>query len=429
MKKILSIILCMALVLSTASIAMASTGGAESKVIKLEISSSPEDLEFIKRYAPSENVSLEAIDNQIVMQFEKTSEYEEGVCISGKGSATMFGTSYDFAFKDKGLDRQSAGGQIMFSDSFDVEIDDEYDGIVDITATEDFSQAIISFTLINLTTEEQHILLYGDVFTEQTELFQQQLKEVEVQAAKASLTQDISPAASEVMATSGGAAYQHVSNKSNSTLAGEAQDKQMMVMNISKCDPKNIGSGATQGYELIRVFSRSYNLSKVDPTVLMAEPKFMDVRFTGDSDALFMVNGTKPNEESGALESVFKIFTSVIGSVTSGPIATVAAVISSLPLGIGDTITVSGTNATFYVSVDDYDASDIDLPAATASSDAETDESHGVVFKVLYTRDLGYDQADITVSSSISYRAYLNSDRTSTMKTGTATYSHAVNLI
>ena len=73
-------------------------------------------------------------------------------------------------------------------------------------------------------------------------------------------------------------------------------------------------------------------------------------------------------------------------------------------------------------------ASSIDLPAATRSSDAETDKQHGLTFKVCYTQDAGNETASISVSSVLTYTLFLNTNRTVSFKTGTATISHNANL-
>lgn len=224
-------------------------------------------------------------------------------------------------------------------------------------------------------------------------------------------------------------AYQHVANKSNSSLGGVARDKQMVVMSVSKCDPKNFGSGAI-GFEKIRVFSRSYNAKKIsyESQIILAKPHRVKVTFNGDSTKLMGIDHTKPVSGNGTLGAIFKVFNSVAGSQGSGLIAAVSAIIDKLPLSIGDTVNKSGTNVTFDIGISNLDASSIDLPSATTSSNAKADTKHGIPFEVSYTQRPGCKTANISASAVLTYRLFLNTDRTASIKTGAATISHTVNL-
>ena len=112
------------------------------------------------------------------------------------------------------------------------------------------------------------------------------------------------------------------------------------------------------------------------------------------------------------------MFNSVVGSQGSGLIAAISAIIDHLSISVGDTISKSGTNATFDIGISNLNASSIDLPRATTSSNAKDDTKHGIPFKVCYTQDAEDKTANISVSAV----------RTVSLKTGAATISHTVNL-
>jgi len=352
------------LILTSSLTAFANSSVAKKATIKLDISTSKEDKEIIKQYKKIGDDTYSKENNNIIMNVTDIQESEDKVLVSGDAVAKMFGESYNFSFKEKELDIKYVKNKKFYTGAFEVVIDDKYNGIIDITAMATFSKTIISFTLLDIEDEDnQSVMLYGNTFKEQVELFNQELE---------------------------------AANKSNSSLGGVARDKQMVVISVSKCDPKNFGSGTT-GFEMIRVFSRSHNATemKYESPILLAKPSRVKVTFKGDPDNLMSVNSTKPTSGNGALTSVFKVFNSVVGSQGSGLIAAISAIIDHLSISVGDTISKSGTNATFDIGISNLNASSIDLPRATTSSNAKDDTKHGIPFKVCYTQDVEDKTANI----------------------------------
>ena len=98
-------------------------------------------------------------------------------------------------------------------------------------------------------------------------------------------------------------------------------------------------------------------------------------------------------------------------------------------IGVGDSVTISGTNVVFDIDISDLEASNTDLPASTTSSNAETDTRHGISFKIAYLQDRSIEKtASISVSSVLTYRLFFSNKRTVSLKTGAATVSHTINL-
>ncbi len=351
MKKIFILCLAMILILTWSLTAFANSSIAKKATIKLDISTSKEDREIIQQYKKIGNDTYSKENNNIVMNVTDIRESEDKVLLSGDAVVKMFREPYTFSFKEKELDIKYVKNKKFYTGSFEVVIDDNYNGIVDITAMATFSKTIIGFTLLALEDEDnQSIMLYGDTFKEQIELFNQELEAVEKEAV-----QEPKMESENFIMAASASAYQHVTNKSNSSLGGVARDKQMLVMNVSKCDPKNFGSGAN-GFEMIRVFSRSYNAKNIsyESPILLAKPNRVKVTFNGDPDKLMSVDSTKPSSGNGALASVFKVFNSVIGNQGNGLIAAVSAIIAQLSISIGDNVSKSGTNATFDIGISDF---------------------------------------------------------------------------
>lgn len=114
---------------------------------------------------------------------------------------------------------------------------------------------------------------------------------------------------------------------------------------------------------------------------------------------------------------------SIVGNSRKTLLSDALLLISAL---LGNTVNVSGKTATFNPSLNHL--SSIDLPASTASSDAENNEKNGVSFVVAYIQAAGHSSATVNYSSSITYQAFLNTNRTATMTTDTVKVSHNVNL-
>ena len=106
-----------------------------------------------------------------------------------------------------------------------------------------------------------------------------------------------------------------------------------------------------------------------------------------------------------------------------------ATIIGTLSIGVGDSVTISGTNVVFDIDISDLEASNTDLPASTTSSNAETDTRHGISFKIAYLQGRSIEKtASISVSSVLTYRLFFSNKRTVSLKTGAATVSHTINL-
>lgn len=388
----------------------------------LNISSNPEDHEIIKELSNVEESALTKKDNNIEIKISDISEETGIVKVSGEIDAKLLGQEQRTTFVNSVLDIKYVDDTKFYTGCIELNLTEEKTILVDITCLHDFSKAIVGYTEFDEVNGTQRLMLYGDTFNEQKELYEDEILDVQENNDLAKIDEesyDVQPFAT-VKDTS---KYEFVKNTYSKKLNGESTEKQMIVMSVSKCDPKDIGSGMI-GYESIRVFSRSYNVPKVNAKALMAKPLRMKVKFQGD-EGIMNISGTKPTSSSGTLQNVFKVFETVANLTGKGELASVAAAISSVGI-TGNTISQSSNTVTFDIKVSNKDVDDLDYTGG--SNSAHTNTNKGVAFKVAYLEDNDYSSADITVTGNITYQVFLNTDRTASWKTGTAKVVHTVGL-
>lgn len=425
MKKILTILLSTALVFTSTFVAFASSENSANHTIKLDISENAKDILIIEKYQKKKDLPLSKDKNNISLTFNRVQEDGDIVKISGVATVKMFGEVNRLVFEEKSLEIKYLKNKKFYSGSIETKADENHTALLDITTTYNFSKSVISCTLIDDINDTHQIMLFGNTFKEQIELFNQELENAK-QANAEKIVKEI-PMMKNLSIPKASSAYQQVKNTYSERLNGESSGKQMVVMSVSKCDPNDFGSG-NEGYEAIRVFSRSYNIPKVETTALLAKPLRMNVEFVGDRN-LFAVEHTKPTNGNGTLQSAFNLFLSVVdGSGIGQPLAIISNIIKSLNLPLEDRIAVSGTTASFNVSVNDKTPSYIDYTEGDLSGNAHLNKNNGVTFKVSYQRDAGVDTSTINVTSNITYQVFLNTNRTVSWKSGTSSVSHVVDL-
>ncbi len=403
------------------------------KKITLRMSTDPEDYVIMNRHLDSSSEKLDFDRNVLTIDSIKFVEQEDTAIISGVVNVILQGEEYAFSIDNKPLEIVTIEGCKLYKGTIEEKINNNFDILLNCTFPSDFKEGVVNLTLVDMNDGSQEIFLFGEHINEQDALAKYMMETVVTEEfeMQQNITEDY-PSIMEINETdneiTSGFAYQHVTNKSNSFLGNVERTKQLMVMNICKCDSTNFGSGSNN-YEMIRIFTRAYNIPRVEDGAVQGIPIKVYVNFQTNSPYIFGVSQTKPSSTSGALDTFFDVFTSVVGTMVAGKLAVVNAVISSLPIRIGDSITKTDNSATFNISTRDISISNFNLPSGTNSSDAESDESHGICFKVLYTQDAVHGvTAPITVSSYVTYQVLYENDTAVSMRTGTATVTHNVNL-
>jgi len=433
-KNVISLLLIAVMVITTTTVSFAANdvGEATTKaaVVKLDIAKSEKDMAIIKSYQKKKDSPLSKEKNNIEVVFTKIKEDGTSVVVSGTVKAKMYGNLYESSFENKELEIKYLKNKKFYAGCIETKIDNQFSALIDITTMYNFSKSVITYTLVDELKEEQQVMFYGDTFKEQIELMKQEVALEQKKQNSEALSQENNLQA--FAETKGTNPYEFVKNTYSERLDGVSTGKQMIVMSVSKCDPKNIGSGVI-GYEKIRVFSRNYNVLSQQPNAVTSQPYRMRVEFTADQ-RIMGINHLKPSKENSALENVFKVFLSVVGAVGNSQVAAVSTLIGSLNLNLGDTTSKSGTKAVFDVNVSDKAVTSINLPksGSTDPSEGKSGSAHlntknGIPFTVSYEGLPGKLASDVTVTSVITYRLILNTDRYLSLKSGTATVNHTIN--
>lgn len=438
MKKLIIFLLILTLILTSTIAVFANTNKQNVGKICLDISASNKDVEYVKKHMNKKESPLSKEQNNIEITFTNIEEKDGLVILSGKVDFKMFGNMYHSDFESQALEIKYVKNKKFYSGCFEVKINENTSALLDITSKDSLSKAIVNVTLIDELDGTQQVMLYGDTFKEQMQLFDQELElakksELEQGITNANLDQQLSVASSTnaISASSNGSSFSQVGENAFSQYwGGKLTEKQLVVMTVGKCDPVEAGGGL-QGIEMIRVFSRAYNVNKVEENVSFASPYSIHVEFKGDPVNLMAVSATKPHKETngGMLQSAYSIFERVVNGAGFGnELAAINTIIKSVSLSVTDTINVSGVNATFDIKTYDLSRFDLNLPSDTGSKSSHLNTENGLPFKVLYTQDIGNKTAEITVLANITYRVFLLSDRTISKKSGNAKMTHTINL-
>lgn len=432
MKRILSIILIISLLVASSTVVFALDIEKEIKEINLSITTESEALSFIESNMVNKLDSLSADDNNIKMRFLDIVENGNDVILSGDAEMSIFGKKYYFTFNEAAVDIVNVGDNRFYSGCIEVYLTDTVSALLDISVLDSFNKAIVNVTISDEKNNNEQVMLFGDTFGEQKALYSSELQSAKYNYGTPDEVVMIGTEEINTTSESGYGAYTLVDNEYSKKYAGNETNKQLVVMSVAKHDPEQAGSGYN-GFELIRVFSRAYNVNYVEDNVSFAQPYKMHVEFQGDPNNLMSIVGTKPfkdmtNDNRGILEASFDICETIIGGVGASVISGVRSAITILNISLTDTISTSGVDATFDINVSDLSRFDMNYPSNEGSDEAHMNTENGVTFKVAYLQDIGSNTAEITVLSNITYRVYLLSDRTISRKTGDAVLTHTINL-
>ncbi len=155
---------------------------------------------------------------------------------------------------------------------------------------------------------------------------------------------------------------------------------------------------------------------------LSAKPIKATIKFITTSEAIQQVTGTDPLNGSNNIQRAFQTFASLAGNSGYTLLADAFLAISTLP---GNTVTVSGKNATFKPSLNNL--SSMDLPSGTTASNAKYN-TKGATFITIYRQHASYSAARVKSTGVLTYKVFLNTDHTINLNTGTLNVEHNVDL-
>lgn len=446
MKRIMSIVLCISMVMvATVSAYALNITEEESKTytIELKMTSDEQEIEFMKEFNANLNCDYNDTSNGIKLNITNVEKADRKIFISGEGVVNLNDNEMSFFFERQQLFYTTIQGEKLYDGSIEIILEcngKNVGGILDVTMKTDYTDAILSLTLNNSLDNSQYILLYGDTFEAQIAYTQQVTSDYTLAVASSeneivSSTSTSTKYASEIT----GSKFHHVTNVSDKELDGTETEKQMIIMSIAKYDPRC--KQEESGSELIRVFTRSYNAVKYVDSAIQAIPYRVKASFAcgkaNNENPFIAIERTNPQNGSSGMLKTFSILTAYLPDATANVIANVILAFSeftSTSVKITDHLnTGADTKAAFNVLVYDslnLDASAaIDLPSSTHSSDAELNEKNGVAFVVDYDENSlapasgGYARA--TCTATVTYRFLLGTEtRFVSADTGTPTYTH-----
>lgn len=428
MKKLLSVILIFSLIFTLSNVAFAANKeNMERPTIKLYISNADKEMQFIKKINKAEGKKYSKEDNSILLYITDKQELGDSVILSGNGIAKEDGKEYSFTFTNEKLIIEEIRNKRLYDGTIEMKMGSDskqYDGLLDITTTNNYNKTIASLTIKDPVNDSQTVMLYGDTFPEQRELVQNRAKQLLLEEKNALDAEELDTKEIEkekFFAAGSGTIYKHVSNKSNSEIGGSVKSKQMMVMSIAKYDPKM--AGTLTGSEVIRVFSRSYNVTANVPNAVASQAYSASVGFLSNGGFL-NTTAIKPNKSQLSLPTGLQIMMLAADDSkwVTKTINFILGKLASNSTNIGG----GSANATGVVyNLSNWTA--MNLPSSTTSSDAESNTTNGIGFEIRYDSfGTGGSSASATCSASVKYRIVLDSDRTTTLSTGTAVYTHTL---
>lgn len=451
MRKYISTLLVIAIVFSTITCVFAediSIGEIEKYDLELRLTSDVKEIEIMKSFNENLKFNYTQTGNTLKLKIEHVKEEGQQIFLTGKGLVILNGEAVSFDFEEAELFKTQSAGKTLYDGAADILLtrgEQNIDGILDITMTKDYTDAVASLVIQNPINESQIMLFYGEPFDAQKQLVQK-TAETYAQAVateEAKYSQNMEAVNGElVTAAETGSKFHHVTNKSDSRLDGVTRDKQMLVMSVAKYDPRI--KKEENGSELIRVFSRSYNAVKYVDGAVQAVPYRIKADFscgkTSNSEPFLHITATKPMDGSSSMAKVLSILAPYVPNQTASTIITTALAYAASGFKTTSVKTTDHmgtsrfTKAAFNVLV--WDSLNIDknavinLPQSTNSSDAEENAKNGVAFIVDYNEtseatDGG--KATATCNASMEYRMIMDGlSRYSTVSTGTATVTHTL---
>lgn len=432
MKKFISIVIMITLVLSTMTYVFAeniSTGEIEKYDLELKLSSDEKEIEIMKNFNGSLKFDYAQAGNTLKLKIESVREKGQQVYLTGRGLVIVDGETASFDFEDAELFKTQSDGRNLYDGAMDISLfikGKKIEGILDLTMTENYADAVASLVIQNPVNESQIMLFYGEPFKAQKQLVQRTAETyaqaVEAEEAKSAVS-DAETNSEQVMAEAKGSKFHHVTNKSDSKLDGVTRDKQMIVMSVAKYDPR--AKEAESGSELIRVFSRSYNAVRYVDGAVQAVPYRIKASFscgrTSNTEPLLCITRTKPTDGSSIMAKTLSILASYVPNQAAATLLTTtleyaASGFKTTSVKITDHLGTSrDTKAAFNVLV--WDSLNIDknavinLPKSTNSSDAELNETNGVAFIVDYDENSEAPdggKATATCTASMEYRMIMD---------------------
>ena len=170
MKKILTTMMCIMLVLAFTACGGNEMTETEPRNISLSLSTAENDIEYMQASDLSV-FGLEKAENcSLVLDFTENEKTDEGFIVSGTGTLNLNGEEYDFNIEDQELlcievSEENTVYSGILDSAISMETGEEQEISIDFTADGDFSQAVATVSA------DGGYLFFGDVFDDYLEYF------------------------------------------------------------------------------------------------------------------------------------------------------------------------------------------------------------------------------------------------------------------
>ena len=170
MKKILTTMMCIMLVLAFTACGGNERAETEPQDISLSLSTDENDIEYMQ----SSDLSvfgLEKAENcNLILDFTENERTEESFIVSGIGILDLNGEEYDFDFEDQDLlcievSEENTVYSGILDSAISMKNGEKQEISIDFTANRDFSQAVATVSA------DGGYLFFGDVFDDYLEYF------------------------------------------------------------------------------------------------------------------------------------------------------------------------------------------------------------------------------------------------------------------
>ena len=432
MKKIVIIGLCVTLFLANIMMTFAET--RESQIgnndsIQLNISESKEEFEIMKKSAldkygfkEEEIDEILKTDNLLEINVNTCLDKEEYKLISGYGIIKLGGVKRTFEFDNIKFKKLERNGMQNFSYGC-VEVPESSEGepiLIDIVEVNNFSKVIATMSC-GVLEEGIGVIFWGDMFEDYKCFYDLQMDSIEQ-------PQIVKSGNAGVLASSG-RNYDYVGkSKFEGITGGSGGSGETVIVVVGKRDFRD--GNATNGYEMIRVFSRTGNAKNYIDGATSAYAIEANVDFTCTTKNFLDVSDVSPKSTSPTMPKVFNFFASLypaLGSI----IAAVDLVGYNKAGSVNHTInSTSGhsfdNHANIAIDTSMMSSSDINLPTSTTYTNAQKDTAHGAVGEIQYQKYMNISSGSVTAKGRIKYRFYYSTHRYTSAYTNYASVTHDI---
>ncbi len=397
----------------------------------LHISKDMEDLEIMKsscldNYAvlydnPNSFVKDEVLnnDNELSVHIIEKYEVEECKYISGYGTIRIDGNLTDFFFSNSQLNTGvlSNGEEYCYSC---IEIFD-YNNLpilIDFIASDNFSK-VTATTSCGLVENGVGVLFWGSIFKGYNDICMSQL------SSKSSMEENLDIPTKEVASYGN---FDYVGKVKSASVSGGSGSGETVIVVVGKRDFRD--GNATNGFEMIRVFSRTSNAKTYIANATSAHVVEIDMDFKCTSNGFLTISSVVPKASATNMPRIFSLLES-LHPVAGALIAAVNLVGYSDATSVFTTIEATSgftqpNHALIKVNTATTNNADINLPSGTSYSNAQTDTSHGFSGEIQYQKYLNLNSGNVTSKARIKYRFYYSNHRYTSAYTNYAAYTHTI---